>query len=113
MARVLLIDDQNLWLRSMERVPNRMGYDVLTTESADAGVETWTAERPDIAVVDMDLADGGDGITAIRRIQAIDPSARVVLTSGSTPPASASDLPFITKPWGREGFATLSVLLGG
>lgn len=112
MASVLLIDDEALWRKSMERVLKRLGYEVVLAATEDEGVALFSSAEPDIVVADWNLVEG-DGLTALRRIRAMDADARVVLTSASTPPAEAGDLPFITKPWGREGFQVLALLLDG
>lgn len=112
MARILLVDDEALFLKSTMRVLVRLGHEVLPAASGAEARAIWSEQRPDLAIVDWNMP-GEDGLETIRAIQALDPQARVALTTASTPPAEAADIPVIAKPWGPAGFQAITALLGG
>lgn len=112
MARILLVDDEPLFRKATMRVLVRMGHEVFPAASGAEGRALWEAERPDLAIVDWHMP-GEDGLETIRGIQALQPDARVALTTASTPPAEAADIPVIAKPWGPAGFQAIAALLDG
>jgi DNA-binding response OmpR family regulator len=65
--RILLVDDEELVRRSLEKTLLRAGFDVETAESASAGLalfkEALSGDDPfDIAILDLNMPgfDGGD-----------------------------------------------------
>ena len=63
MTTVLLVDDERLILRSLEKTLLRAGFDVLTAADCKGGSETFSQNKDgvDIAVLDLNMP-GFDGI---------------------------------------------------
>ena len=63
MTTVLLVDDEKLILRSLEKTLLRAGFDVLTAADCKSGSETFSQNKDgvDIAVLDLNMP-GFDGI---------------------------------------------------
>jgi DNA-binding NtrC family response regulator len=63
MTTVLLVDDERLILRSLEKTLLRAGFDVLTAVDCKGGSETFSQNKDgvDIAVLDLNMP-GFDGI---------------------------------------------------
>jgi CheY-like chemotaxis protein len=63
MTTILLVDDERLVQRSMEKTLLRAGYDVLTASDCISGLETFTtnADTIDLAVFDLNMP-GFDGL---------------------------------------------------
>ncbi len=63
MTTVLLVDDERLILRSLEKTLLRAGFDVLTAADCKSGSETFSQNKDgvDIAVLDLNMP-GFDGI---------------------------------------------------
>ena len=63
MTTVLLVDDERLILRSLEKTLLRAGFDVLTAADCKSGSETFAQNKDgvDIAVLDLNMP-GFDGI---------------------------------------------------
>jgi len=63
MTTVLLVDDERLILRSLEKTLLRAGFDVLTAADCQSGSETFTQNKAavNIAVLDLNMP-GFDGL---------------------------------------------------
>jgi DNA-binding response OmpR family regulator len=69
MAKVLIVEDDVLISDLIEDALSGSGYDVcgIATTAAEA-IAIGERERPDLAVVDVRLADGSDGTVAAARL---------------------------------------------
>jgi DNA-binding NtrC family response regulator len=74
---LLVIDDEPAVGYSFRRVFGAAGTEVLTAETAAAGLEQLRAARPDVVVLDLQLPDA-NGLDVFREIQAADPKRPVV-----------------------------------
>jgi len=67
--KVLVVEDEPLIAASMEWELRDAGYEVLGPAADAAGAEALSAEHhPDLALVDINLAERGDGIALARRL---------------------------------------------
>lgn len=63
MTTVLLVDDEKLVLRSLEKTLLRAGFDVLTASDCKAGSETFARHAADVSIAVLDLnMPGFDGL---------------------------------------------------
>lgn len=79
MAKILLVEDNELNRDMLSRRLTRRGYSVVVAEDGEQGLELARSERPDLILMDMSLP-GIDGWEATRRLRA-DPElagARVI-----------------------------------
>jgi DNA-binding NarL/FixJ family response regulator len=80
MIRVLIADDHAVVRHGLERLLN--GFDevdvVATASDGEEAVELAARERPDVALVDLQMP-GVDGICATKRIAEVSPETRVVV----------------------------------
>ncbi len=65
MTTILLVDDERLVLRSLEKTLLRVGFDVLTASDCNSGLETFktNADKIDLAIFDLNMP-GFDGASA-------------------------------------------------
>jgi two-component system response regulator AtoC len=77
---VLIVDDEQLTLRTISRALREEGYEVLLAESGERALEVYAQERPDVVLVDIVLP-GLDGIEVLRRIREQNPAAMVLMMS--------------------------------
>ena len=76
MAKILLVEDNELNRDMLSRRLARKGYEVLLAEDGAKGVAAAAAERPDLVLMDMSLPVL-DGWEATRRLKA-DPGTRAI-----------------------------------
>lgn len=68
MKRALVIEDNHDNLRLITYALKRGGYEVVSAETGEAGVELASRQKPSFVVVDINLP-GIDGIEVTRRIR--------------------------------------------
>jgi CheY-like chemotaxis protein len=89
MARILLVEDNEMNRDMLSRRLSRRGFEVLVAENGQAGVELTISERPDLILMDMSLPVM-DGWEATRRIKA-DPATTGIPIIALSAHAMASD----------------------
>jgi DNA-binding NtrC family response regulator len=79
--RILLVDDEEMFLQSIARVLKRKGLDVHTAPSGPAALKMLGQGRFDVIVLDVRMPEM-DGLTALGEIRRLDPDLPVVVLSG-------------------------------
>ncbi len=83
------------------------GHDKVTAETADAGLERFKKQHPDITFLDIRLPDG-NGLDVLREMRAFDPHAFIVMVTSSILKKDAQEAlargaaGYITKPFNRQ-----------
>ncbi|WP_298905481.1 ActR/PrrA/RegA family redox response regulator transcription factor [uncultured Aliiroseovarius sp.] len=80
-ASLLLVDDDEPFLRRLARAMEKRGFSVETAGSVAAGKAIATARPPAYAVVDLRLEDG-NGLDVVETIHEKRPDSRVVVLTG-------------------------------
>ena len=85
---VLIVDDEMAIRMIAASILKRCGYKVLECDSGEAAVRTYSqmarsGTRLDVVMMDLTLAGGMEGIEAAKEIWAFDPSAKIIVSSGS------------------------------
>ena len=78
---LLLVDDDEPFLRRLAKAMEKRGFDVETAGSVAAGVAIATARPAAYAVVDLRLQDG-NGLDVVEVLRDKRPDARVVVLTG-------------------------------
>ena len=78
---LLLVDDDEPFLKRMARAMERRGFAVETAGSVAAGRAIATARPPAYAVVDLRLEDG-NGLDVVEVLRAKRPESRIVVLTG-------------------------------
>lgn len=106
----LLIDDDALYLRTLQRSLARRGIDTVTATDAASALALAAAAPPDFALVDLKL--GADsGLNLIQPLRALRPDMRILLVTGYASVATAVEAikrgadDYLPKP------ATLAMIL--
>jgi CheY-like chemotaxis protein len=89
MAKILLVEDNDMNRDMLSRRLTRQGYSVVFAVDGESGVAMATNETPDLVLMDMSLPII-DGWEATRRIKA-DPRTRAIPVIALTAHAMASD----------------------
>lgn len=88
MARILIIDDEVVFARSVAHTLSRHGHECRSLSSAEEAVASLEEERPDLILLDIKLA-GMSGLEALRRIVSLDGSIIVIIMTAYSSVESA------------------------
>lgn len=84
MARVMIVEDRDMISRAITDMLTMSGYEVVASvEDGGSAIETYTALKPDIVLMDLLLPDMS-GLDATRRILEWDPKAKVIAITATT-----------------------------
>lgn len=91
--RVLVVDDHEMLAEALGLLFSRHPVFELVgcAPDADRAVEMTADERPDVVLLDLELA-GLDGPAVTRRIKGVRPSTRVVAVTSLSDPSAAADV---------------------
>lgn len=81
---ILVVDDEAEHRDIAYRMLKRLGYRVVVADSGEAAVALCRRRRPDLVVLDMVLGSDMDGLMLFRRLLALRPDQKAVITSGFT-----------------------------
>lgn len=82
-GKILIIDDEAVILEIAGGFLRECGYDVLTAEGPDRGIEIYSKESSQISAVLIDLSmPGKSGLEVFRELKKINGSVKAVLSSG-------------------------------
>lgn len=77
---VLVVDDEDLTLRTISRGLQQEGFDVLTATTGEEALKLFAEHKPDLTLLDIVLP-GIDGVEVLRQVKAASPGAIVVMMS--------------------------------
>ncbi len=103
--KILICDDSKLMRRKLSQALEKK-YDVVVLEADNGqmGVELYRSEKPDLVFMDI-VMPVMDGVTALKEIIAIDPRAKIVMSTSTgtkeklKTALEAGAIEFIQKPW--------------
>ena len=78
---LLLVDDDEAFLKRLARAMEKRGFEVATAESVATGKALAAARAPAYAVVDLRLEDG-NGLDVVEALRSRRPECRVVVLTG-------------------------------
>jgi DNA-binding NarL/FixJ family response regulator len=89
-GRILLVDDHVALVQLLEPLFTAQGYEVVgTATDGEQAVALATEHRPDLILMDLHM-EQVDGVTATRRITAVDPDVRIVVYTFHSDPATTT-----------------------
>jgi len=77
---VLVVDDEELTLRTISRGLREEGYEVMTAGSGEEALKLFAEQAPDLTLLDIVLP-GMDGVEVLRRMRAANPAAIILMMS--------------------------------
>lgn len=80
MATILVVDDAAFMRMRMSKILTEAGHDVIQAGNGIEAVEQYRANRPDAVLMDITMPEM-DGLSALKEIRALDPSARVAMVT--------------------------------
>jgi len=81
MEKILVIDDEKPTLSMFKLFLDAYGYNVLTAESGQQGIELFKKEKPDIVFTDIKMP-GMDGLTVLKKLKKINTDTEVIIITG-------------------------------
>ena len=84
-ARILVVDDERVVRRALQRILERDGHAVTLAECGQEAIDSYTARwrELDVVVLDVMMPDV-DGREVLRRMRELNPGVRAILSSGFT-----------------------------
>ena len=92
----MVVDDSALSRRSMRRILESAGYDVVEAADGMAALELYFIEKPEAILLDL-VMQGMYGLDVLARLREMDPKVRVIIVS--------ADIQRSTRTLAEEGGA--------
>lgn len=80
-TKILLIDDEDSIRKLLGISLKHKGFEVITAEDGEKGIEMFRQESPEIVLTDIKMPDV-DGLEVLRQVKALDPEAQVIVITG-------------------------------
>lgn len=80
-AKILLVDDEDVFVRNMSKLLTARGYKVTTANSGDAAIRTLEEQSVDVIVLDLKMP-GMDGLTTLKEIQKLGLFTQTLMLTG-------------------------------
>ncbi len=80
-SQVLVVDDEELYRRALERILSRVGYTVLAARDASEAMSIVSSQSLDLVLCDVQMP-GINGHELVRRIHEIDPDLPCIVVTG-------------------------------
>lgn len=80
-ARILVIDDDSAIRKTVRRILERAGYEVLDAEDGRTGLALARSEQPDLIITDLIMPEV-EGIETIQALQEELPDTKIIAMSG-------------------------------
>ena len=104
MARILVIEDDEMMLALFRHILGEAGHEILPTADGPRGISLYKEHDPDLVLLDLGLPTM-NGLEVLRMIRDFDPAARVIVVTGYGSDESADvafrygAIDFVQKPF--------------
>lgn len=105
--KILIVDDSALSRRTLRRICETAGYEVVEANDGMTALEVYFLEKPSLVLLDL-VMKGMYGLDVLVKLRELDQQARVVVASADIQSstrkmvAEAGALGFINKPFVSE-----------
>ncbi len=105
--KILIVDDSALSRRTLRRILESAGYEVVEADDGMTALELYFLEKPSLVLLDL-VMKGMYGIDVLVKLREMDPKALVVVASADIQSSTrklvdeAGALAFINKPFVSE-----------
>lgn len=107
MAKILIVDDSGLSRRTLRKILEPAGHEIIEAAEGIIAIEHYFLDRPDLVLLDLNMA-GMYGIDVLNKLREMDTEARVIVASADIQRStremvqSGGACAFITKPFTSE-----------
>jgi two-component system, chemotaxis family, chemotaxis protein CheY len=120
MAKILVVDDSGMSRRTLRKILEPDGHEVVEAEEGIVALERYFLDQPDLVFLDLTMT-GMYGIEVLNKIREMDPQARVIVASADIQRSTLEMVEaggasaFLNKPFTSEKVLTIlhRVLQGG
>ena len=105
--KILIVDDSALSRRTLRRIIESAGYEVVEADDGMTALELYFLEKPSLVLLDL-VMKGMYGLDVLVKLREMDPKALVVVASADIQSSTrklvdeAGALAFINKPFVSE-----------
>jgi len=105
---ILVVEDEALMRSILSRMLRAEGYRVLEADGTALALELFEKEKIDLALLDVNLCGGGNGLELLGRLHALDPELMGIILTAYASVESAVDAlhkgayDYLTKPFSNE-----------
>ncbi|HEU4508222.1 MAG TPA: response regulator [Pyrinomonadaceae bacterium] len=105
--RILIVDDSSLSRRTLRRIIESAGYEVVEADDGMTALELYFLDKPNLVLLDL-VMKGMYGLDVLLKLREIDPQVRVVVASADIQSSTrqmadeGGALGFINKPFVPE-----------
>jgi two-component system, chemotaxis family, chemotaxis protein CheY len=106
-AKILIVDDSSLSRRTLRRILESGGYEIVEADDGMTALEVYFLEKPKLVLLDL-VMKGMYGLDVLVKLREMDPDALVVVASADIQSSTrklvdeAGALAFINKPFTSE-----------
>jgi two-component system chemotaxis response regulator CheY len=118
-TKVLIVDDSALARRSLRRILETAGCDVVEAGDGLNALERYFVDKPDVVLLDL-VMQGMYGLDVLHKLRELDQEARIIVVSADIQTSShlmaeeAGAIAFVNKPFETSDILTaLDVALAG
>jgi two-component system, chemotaxis family, chemotaxis protein CheY len=101
MSKILVIDDDPTVRKTIGRILDRKGHEVVMAGDGRYGLKLFASEQPDLVITDIIMPER-EGLETIRAIQKIAPGAKIIAISGGGRVGNVDFLNMAAKLGARE-----------
>lgn len=107
MAKILVVDDSGLSRRTLRKILEPAGHEVIEAAEGITALERYFLDKPDLVFLDLTMS-GMYGIDVLNKLREMDPGARVVIGSADIQSSTREMVQasgaraFINKPFVNE-----------
>ena len=80
MAKILVVDDSGMSRRTLRKILEPAGHEVIEAEEGIVALERYFLDKPDLVLLDLTMT-GMYGIEVLNKLREMDPRARVIVAS--------------------------------
>lgn len=80
MAKILVVDDSSMSRRTLRKILESAGHEVVEAEEGIVALERYFLDKPDLVFLDLTMT-GMYGMEVLNKLREMDPQARVIIAS--------------------------------
>ena len=106
--RLLIVEDEPLMSSIIVQLARSEGYEVMEAPAAEVALRIFEKEKIDLAILDLNLTSGGNGLDLLRKMRELDPEVMGIIVTAYASVESAVEAlhqgayDYITKPFAND-----------